>query len=115
MRLTQTHTNPHTNTNPHIHTHKHTQTHTHTSTHTHTHTHKPKHTHTHTIPPTRQHTKMADEEDQQVENAFDILVSITEKSGNLRKDLKQDILQSVSILRKVFAKMKTAREQVHGK
>jgi len=53
---------------------------------------------------------MADEEDQQVENAFDILVSITEKSGNLRKDLKQDILQSVSTLRKVFAKMKTQLE-----
>jgi len=50
---------------------------------------------------------MADEEDQQVENAFDILVSITEKSGNLRKDLKQYILQSVGTLRKVFAKMKT--------
>jgi len=53
---------------------------------------------------------MADEEDQQVENAFDILVSITEKSGNLRKDPKQDILQSVSTLRKEFAKMKTELE-----
>jgi len=51
---------------------------------------------------------MADEEEQQVENAFDILVSITEKSGNLRKDLKQDILKSVCTLRKVFAKMKTS-------
>jgi len=50
---------------------------------------------------------MADDEDQQVENAFDTLVSITDKSGNFRKDMKQDILQSVSTLRKVFAKMKT--------
>jgi len=35
------------------------------------------------VPP---RAKMADEEEQQFENAFDILVSITEKSGNLRKD-----------------------------
>jgi len=53
---------------------------------------------------------MADKEDQHVENAFDILVSITEKSGNLRKDLRQDILQSVSTLRKVFVEMKTQLE-----
>jgi len=54
---------------------------------TYTHTNAHTHARTHTI-----HAKMADEEDQQVENAFDILVSITENSGNLRKDLKQDIL-----------------------
>jgi len=53
---------------------------------------------------------MADEEEQQVENAFAILVSITEKSENLRKDIKQDILSSVSTLRKVFAKMKIQLE-----
>jgi len=33
-------------------------------------------------------------------------VNITEKSGNLRKDLNQDILVSVSSLRKQFSKMK---------
>jgi len=53
---------------------------------------------------------MADEEDQQVENVFDTLVSITDISGYLRKYLKQDILQSVSTLRKLFAKMKTQLE-----
>jgi hypothetical protein len=31
-------------------------------------------------------------------------VNITEKSGNLRKDLNQDILVSVSSLRKEFSK-----------
>jgi regulator of replication initiation timing len=36
-------------------------------------------------------------------------VSITEKSGNLRKDLK-NILENVSTLRKVFSKMKTQIE-----
>ena len=35
---------------------------------------------------------------------------ITEKSGNLRKDLKQDILQFVNTLRIVFVKMKTKLE-----
>jgi len=53
---------------------------------------------------------MADDENQEVENAFNKLVSITDKSGNIRKDLKEDILQSVSILMKLFAKMKTRLE-----
>ena len=54
---------------------------------------------------------MADDENQHVENAFNTLVSITEKSGNLRKDLKKDILESITILRKVFSKMKTKLQQ----
>jgi regulator of replication initiation timing len=37
-------------------------------------------------------------------------VTVTEKSGNLRKDLKKDILENVSTLRKVFSKMKTQIE-----
>jgi hypothetical protein len=41
-------------------------------------------------------------------------VSITEKSGNLRKDLKNDILESVSTLRKVFSNMKTQLETKSG-
>jgi peptidoglycan hydrolase CwlO-like protein len=53
---------------------------------------------------------MAEDEDQRVENAFNTLVSITEKSGNLRKDLKNDILESVSTLRKIFSKMKAQVE-----
>jgi hypothetical protein len=55
------------------------------------------HTHTHT------HTgKMADDENRRVEDAFNSLVRISEKSGNVRKDLKNDILESVSTLRKIF-------------
>ena len=57
---------------------------------------------------------MADDEYQRVENAFNMLVSITEKSGNLRKDLKNDILESVSTLWKVFSKMKTQLETKSG-
>jgi hypothetical protein len=53
---------------------------------------------------------MADDEDRQVEKAYDKLVNIPDKSGNLKRDLRLDILESVSILRKVFAKMKTQIE-----
>ena len=50
---------------------------------------------------------MADEDDQRVEDALETLVSITEKSGNLRKDLRTDILETVSVLRKVFSQQKS--------
>jgi len=40
--------------------------------------------------------KMADEESQRAECVFKTLVDITEKSGKLRKDLRNDILESVS-------------------
>ena len=45
---------------------------------------------------------MAAEEKQRVNDALETLLSITEKSGNLRKDLKNDIHESVSTLRKAF-------------
>jgi len=46
--------------------------------------------------------KMAAEEKQRVNDALETLLSITEKSGNLRKDLRNDIQESVSTLRKEF-------------
>jgi hypothetical protein len=46
--------------------------------------------------------KLADDVYQRVKDALEKLVSITEKSGKLRKDLKEDILKSVSSLRKDF-------------
>ena len=57
---------------------------------------------------------MADDENQCVENVFNTLVSITEKSGNLRKELKNDILELVSTLRKVFPKIKTQLKTKSG-
>ena len=45
---------------------------------------------------------MATEEKQRVNDALETLLSITEKSGNLRKDLRNDIQESVSTLRKAF-------------
>jgi hypothetical protein len=54
---------------------------------------------------------MADEVDLQVESALSTLLNTTEKSGNLRKDLKQDIVHSVSILRSIFANLKNSAEE----
>jgi galactokinase len=45
---------------------------------------------------------MVAEEKQRVNDALETLVSIKEKSGNLRKDLKNDIHESVSTLWKAF-------------
>ncbi|PSN33748.1 hypothetical protein C0J52_26842 [Blattella germanica] len=53
---------------------------------------------------------MAESENQCVENAFNILIGITEKSGNLRKDYKKDIRKSVSTLRKAFNELKSSLE-----
>lgn len=50
---------------------------------------------------------------QGVEDAFNTLMSITERSGNLRKDLKIDILESVSTLRKEFSQLKIQLENVN--
>ena len=41
---------------------------------------------------------MADDVNQRVEDVFNTLVSITKKCGNLRKDLKKDMLESISTL-----------------
>jgi len=41
-----------------------------------------------------------------VEDALENLVYITERSGTLRKDLKQDILVSVIVLKKEFSILK---------
>ena len=54
---------------------------------------------------------MADEVDLQFESALNSLLNITEKSGNLRKDLKQDIVDSVSILRCIFTNLKNSADE----
>ena len=53
---------------------------------------------------------MADDEKQHVEKAFNTLVIITEKSGNLRKHLNNVILVFISNLREIFSKIKTQLE-----
>lgn len=54
---------------------------------------------------------MTHDVDQCVENALNVLVSVTDKSGNLRNDLRRDILNSVSELRKSFMELKSEAEE----
>ena len=49
---------------------------------------------------------MADEVDDGIENALNLVVLTTERSGNMKKDLKQTIFETVSTLRNVFVKLK---------
>jgi 4-aminobutyrate aminotransferase-like enzyme len=66
----------------------------------HTHAHASTHAHGHG------HSKMADEVKSQLESALNTLLSITEKSGNLQKDLKQDIVDSVNYVEKHICQSK---------
>ena len=53
---------------------------------------------------------MADDKSQ-LEGVLNTLLQITEKSGNLRKDLKQDTVESVSTLRSIFINLKNRGEE----
>jgi hypothetical protein len=55
---------------------------------------------------------MANDVSQRIEEALEKLVSITEKSVNLRKDHKQNIILSVSSLRKEISTMKMQLKNV---
>jgi hypothetical protein len=48
---------------------------------------------------------MADDTEYGVEGAFKCLFSIMERSGNLRKDLKKEILEAVSSLKQYFTQV----------
>jgi gas vesicle protein len=56
---------------------------------------------------------MADDVNQRVEDAFKILVNINEKSVNLRKHLKKNILETLSTLRKEFSSLKIELKNVN--
>jgi len=49
---------------------------------------------------------MASGSEDEVEDALNVLVSVAEKSGNLRNNLRKGILEAVSNLRTKFAKLK---------
>ena len=53
---------------------------------------------------------MADDVNEGVESALKCLVSVTERSGNLRNDLKKDILEVVSSLRTNFVQVQSNLE-----
>ena len=67
-------------------------------------------THAHTQ--TQTHTKIAAGSEDAVEEGLNILINVTEKSGNMRNGLRKDMLEAVSNLRKEFAKLKC---EVEGK
>ena len=54
---------------------------------------------------------MADDDKSQLEGALNTLLQITEKSGNLRRDLKEDIVESESTLRNIFINLKNRGEE----
>jgi hypothetical protein len=49
---------------------------------------------------------MASAGENAFEDALNVLVSVTERGGNLRNDLRKDILKAVSNLRKEIFKLK---------
>jgi cell shape-determining protein MreC len=50
---------------------------------------------------------MADDEGEAIENALNTVVTTLEKSANMKKELKQSILDTVSTLRNLFVKLLT--------
>jgi hypothetical protein len=53
---------------------------------------------------------MADEESQGIDNALNIIVSTTERNGNIKKEWKQTIFETVSTLGNLFVKLKDSKD-----
>jgi hypothetical protein len=53
---------------------------------------------------------MADELSEGIENALNIIVNTTERSGNMKKELKQTIFETVSTLGNLFVQLKGNRD-----
>jgi hypothetical protein len=58
---------------------------------------------------------MADEANLQMECALNTLSGITEKNGNLRKDLKRGIVNAITTLRNIFVNLKKSAPEHMGK
>jgi hypothetical protein len=54
--------------------------------------------------------KMADDVNEGIENALNVIVSTTGSSGNMKKELKTIIFDTVSALRKLFVKLLDTNE-----
>jgi len=50
--------------------------------------------------------KMADDVHEEIENALNTIATTTERSGNMKKELKHTIYETVSTLWKLFVKLK---------
>ena len=55
--------------------------------------------------------KMADEVKRSIEDALNKIVHTTDLSGNMKKELKKNIYETVSTLRNIFNKMKVMLEE----
>jgi hypothetical protein len=66
-------------------------------------------THTHTYIHTYR-AKMVDGVSDQIENALNLIVNMTEQSGNMKKGLNQSILETISTLRNLFVKLRVSRD-----
>jgi hypothetical protein len=53
---------------------------------------------------------MADDVNEGIENALNVIVSTTGSNGNMKKELKTTIFDTVSILRKLFVKLLDTNE-----
>ena len=53
---------------------------------------------------------MADDVQQEIENALNTIASSTEQSTKMKKELKQTIYDTVSTLRKLFVKLKAVSD-----
>ena len=54
--------------------------------------------------------KMADDVNEGIENALNVIVSTTGSSGNMKKELKTIIFDALSTLRKLFVKLLDTNE-----
>jgi DNA anti-recombination protein RmuC len=54
---------------------------------------------------------MADDVCQGIDNALNLVVNKVERSGNMKKELKQTIFETVSSLRNLFSKLKDSRDR----
>jgi hypothetical protein len=53
---------------------------------------------------------MADDESEGIENALNIIVSTAERSGNMKKESKQTIFETISTLKNLFVKLEDNRD-----
>jgi len=56
-------------------------------------------------------SKMADEVTQSIEDVLNRMVKTTDQSGNMKKELKKNIYETVSTLKNLFIKMKAMLEE----
>ena len=91
----------------------HTNMHTYINMYTHAYMHKYIHTYIHAYIHTYiiHGSKMADEVTQSIEDVLNRMVKTTDQSGNMKKELKKNIYETVSTLKNLFIKMKAMLEE----